>query len=727
MKNLLIITQKVDKNDQLLGFFIDWISRFAQNFGKVTVLCLEKGEFNLSENVRVISLGKDRGVSKPVQLFNFYKFIFGLKNDYDIVLVHMNPIWVVLGGFSWRMMNKKIFLWYTHKAVTPKLRLAEKFADTIFTASPESFRLFSRKVIVTGHGIDADLFSPGQGEKAYDGVLRILSVGRISPVKNYETLVKAGKIMREQGKDFHVTLVGEPALASDKAYEATIKELVRAHDLTNKFTFLGKISHRNLPDIYRKHDVFVHLSRTGSLDKAVLEAMASGLNVLSCNDSARAFLPKEFIFEDNDPIGLAEKIVAVSDKSPQSNLKDYVVKNHGLNRLIKKISDLMDTRKKILISGYTYVDESSLRTFDYYPNSESEVKFLVPDVWPMKKGLFVYKAPKQKNVQGAKAFFVHSNYPIIGGVLKAWMPIFPLVVAKQRPDIVYSVSEPNLLTTLYYGVFAKLFGAKHIILVWENLPYTKFKGLRGIIQRFIVRVNILLCDGFVCGSEKTQHLIESLTTRRTVVMPSTGQDIEFFKKYTDGKTQHNTNQAHPVTLTFIGAIDYRKGVHLIVKAFEELTKTMTNIRLVIAGNGGHQQEVESMIQTAGLSKLVTRIPWLDRKGVREVLNNSDVFLYPSIPHKGWEEQFGFALLEASLMELPIITTKSGSISEVVLDGKTGILIEPNDVRALEGAMRTLVNNEQLRIRMGKAGRQFISDNYSYQAIATKLDKFFNSF
>ena len=47
MEKLLIITQKVDKNDQLLGFFIDWIIRFAQKFDKVTVLCLEKGEFIL--------------------------------------------------------------------------------------------------------------------------------------------------------------------------------------------------------------------------------------------------------------------------------------------------------------------------------------------------------------------------------------------------------------------------------------------------------------------------------------------------------------------------------------------------------------------------------------------------------------------------------------------------------------------------------------------------------
>src|SRR3989338_5542847 len=211
---LLIITQKVDKNDQLLGFFIAWLERFSKKFEKINVLCLERGEFSLPDNVRVVSLGKDMRVSKPVQLFNFYKNIF--KKYYDSVFVHMNPIWVVLGGLSWKFMNKKIFFWYTHKAVTPKLRLAEKFADVIFTASKESFRLPSKKVIITGHGIDTELFQPSEKLKVKSEKLMILSVGRIAPVKNYETLINAAKILKDKNIDFSVTIVGEAPLKQDR-------------------------------------------------------------------------------------------------------------------------------------------------------------------------------------------------------------------------------------------------------------------------------------------------------------------------------------------------------------------------------------------------------------------------------------------------------------------------------------------------------------------------------
>ncbi|MEK7076390.1 MAG: glycosyltransferase family 4 protein [Patescibacteria group bacterium] len=358
VKNLLIVTQKVDKDDQLLGFFIDWVSRFAQKFGKITILCLEKGEFNLPSNVRVLSLGKDRGAGKLKQLFTFYFLLFTLQKDYDAVFVHMNPIWVVLGGLSWRMMNKKIFLWYTHKSVTWKLKLAEKLANTIFTASSESFRLPSKKIIVTGHGIDTELFKPmiitdteprittdkisgNQALNPRESVIKILSIGRIAEVKNYETLVRAAKILKDKDIGFSITMIGEPALKKDFVYEQKLKSLIDELGLRADFNFLGKINHRDLPLYYQSHNLFIHLSKTGSLDKAILEAMACGMNVLSSSDSARSFLPAELIFDENNVQELADKIKKTDEKEFSGQLRQYVVENHNLNKLIDKIAGLI--------------------------------------------------------------------------------------------------------------------------------------------------------------------------------------------------------------------------------------------------------------------------------------------------------------------------------------------------------------------------------------------------
>ena len=341
---LLVITQKVDEDDQLLGFFAEWLKRFSKKFDKLTVLCLEKGKYDLPSNIEIISLGKDRGAGKLKLLSTFYFLLSTRYSDYDAVFVHMNPIWVVLGGLYWRLTGKKIFFWYTHKAITLKLRLAEKLADVIFTASKESFRLTSKKVIITGHGIDTRLFQPSEKLKVKSEKLMILSVGRIAPVKNYETLVEAAKILKDEGVDFSVTMVGEVALDSDIRYLASLKLKIKSLKLEGNFSFVGKVNHSDLPQYYQSHDIFIHLSKTGSLDKTILEAMACGMNVLSSNDASRSFLPANLIFEENDPVNLADKITAVKDTTIDADIREYVVKYHGLGKLIDKLS------KKILES-----------------------------------------------------------------------------------------------------------------------------------------------------------------------------------------------------------------------------------------------------------------------------------------------------------------------------------------------------------------------------------------
>lgn len=331
---LLIITQKVDERDQLLGFFIPWIERFVQKFERVTILCLEQGSASLPKNVHVISLGKDRGASKFSQLISFYRFIITRRQDYQIVFVHMNPIWVNVGALVWHILRKRIFFWYTHKAVTPKLRLAALLADEIFTASPESFRLSSRKVIVTGHGIDTDLFIPNPnwiGEP-----YSLLTVGRIAPVKNYEVLIEAVKLLNDSR--IRVTVVGEAALTKDKEYEQKLHHLIDERGLSSQFIFRGKIINPNLVQIYQTHSTFVHMSKTGSIDKALLEAMACGMKVVSSNDAAQAFLPVQSIFSENNPQDLADKIKLAAHESASPQLRDYVVRYHNLNNLIETIS-----------------------------------------------------------------------------------------------------------------------------------------------------------------------------------------------------------------------------------------------------------------------------------------------------------------------------------------------------------------------------------------------------
>ncbi len=351
MLKLLIITQKVDRNDPILGFFHRWLEELAKNTEKLTVICLEKGEYRLPENVKILSLGKPaqgwpasgggRLFAKTGVIFNFYKYIWRERKNYDAVFVHMNPEYVILGWAEWKILGKKIALWYTHKSVDLKLRLAEKLVDKIFTASRESFRLPSKKIEIVGHGIDIDKFKI-QNEKlkttTQNPKLTIITAGRIAPVKNLEILLEAVEILKNKNIDFEIKIAGGPMTVSDKKYFEKLGSAVDQKNLRNNVSFPGPIPYPRIQDFYAESDIFVNLSETGSVDKAVLEAMASGLSVITSNEAFQNILPSRYFLAEKTPEKLAEKIQELAgERRPNEELREIVAKNHSLGNLIPNL------------------------------------------------------------------------------------------------------------------------------------------------------------------------------------------------------------------------------------------------------------------------------------------------------------------------------------------------------------------------------------------------------
>ncbi len=273
---ILIVTQIVDSEDSYLGFFVRWIKEFAKHVESLEVICLKEGKYELPENVHVHSLGKEKGVSRVKYVFNFYRYIWGLRHEYDAVFVHMNPEYVVLGGIIWKSLGKKTALWYMHKSVNLALRLAELLADVIFTASKESFRLKSSKVRVMGHGIDTDFFSPDPSVQRGDWAL---SVGRLMKSKRHDLAIQRAV---EEGRALRIAGEGP---------ERTRLEAL-AQKLHAAVQFLGALTQVQLRDEYRTAAQFIHTSETGSLDKVVLEAIACGLPIVT-NDPALKYLETE--------------------------------------------------------------------------------------------------------------------------------------------------------------------------------------------------------------------------------------------------------------------------------------------------------------------------------------------------------------------------------------------------------------------------------------------------
>jgi glycosyltransferase involved in cell wall biosynthesis len=343
---LLILTQKIDKNDPILGFFHKWIEELSKKFENITVICLEKGGYSLPQNVNVLSLGKEKLaisnqylVTRIRYVWNFYKYIWNERKNYDAVFVHMNEEYVLLGGIFWKIFGKKTYLWRNHPHGSFLTRIAVWLSYKVFCTSKYAYVVKYKKVEIMPVGIDIERF------KIQDSRFRvkdsILFLGRMSPIKKPDLLVEALGILKKKGVDFIANFYGEP-LPKDRMYFEDLKKRSRELDLDSFVRFHGAIPNEETPEVYARHEIFVNLTPTGSMDKTIFEAMACGCIPLVSNYSLTSLVDDNLILKNNFSKELAAKIKGIlfmngEQKEEIIRVCTTSVKIHSLDNLVQKI------------------------------------------------------------------------------------------------------------------------------------------------------------------------------------------------------------------------------------------------------------------------------------------------------------------------------------------------------------------------------------------------------
>lgn len=336
---LLIITQKVDKNDPVLGFFHNWVLKLSQKFEFITVVCLQKGESNLPNNVKVFSLGKEGGESKIKYITNFYKYIWNERRNYDAVFVHMNQEYVLLGGLFWKLLGKKVYMWRNHPHGSLLTRMAVFLSDRVFCTSPYSYTARFAKTDLMPVGIDLDMFKIRNEKLKKENSILFLS--RIAPIKKPDLLIEALNILKKDGTSFSCDFYGD-ALPKDQDYLNALKNKAREYELGDQVKFNNPVRTAINPEIYNEYNIFINLTPSGSLDKTILEAGASGCMLVILNDYFKGIFPNEMIAND-DAVDVASKIKFFLglDEETRNEISDkiqkYVLENHSLNALIEKL------------------------------------------------------------------------------------------------------------------------------------------------------------------------------------------------------------------------------------------------------------------------------------------------------------------------------------------------------------------------------------------------------
>ncbi len=347
---ILIITQKYDINDSNLGAFIDWWNKLAERLEKIYVLVLEKRSEPTVPNMKVISMGKERGVGFFGKIFGFYSGLFRTIGRVDAILVHMIPKYVILAAPIAFIFRKPIYLWYTGVSANWQLKLAVKFCRKIFTAHEAAMRINTPKRIITGHGIDVDKFVPAahlpKGDKIPQEIT-ILSVGRITPSKGHDLIIRAVSELVKRDYDLKLKIIGGVIQDYHRPYLAELKSLTQESGIGDKVEFIGPATFDKMPDYLNSADILINAVPFGGLDKVILEAMASCVVPLTSNSAFLNVFPERFsqdlIFKDGNLEDLKLKLKNIIDKKLYENeilcreLREVVVKNHDLNNLIDRI------------------------------------------------------------------------------------------------------------------------------------------------------------------------------------------------------------------------------------------------------------------------------------------------------------------------------------------------------------------------------------------------------
>jgi glycosyltransferase involved in cell wall biosynthesis len=152
-----------------------------------------------------------------------------------------------------------------------------------------------------------------------------------------------------------------------------------------------------------------------------------------------------------------------------------------------------------------------------------------------------------------------------------------------------------------------------------------------------------------------------------------------------------------------------KGHDVLLEAFAIAQGEAPSLRLLIAGDGPLQHEIEQAARrlTDGGAKILGFVA-----DIRRFMASCDIVVFPTLPTLG--EGFGLAALEAMATECPVIATRVAALPEVVVDGETGMLVPPSDPHSLASALARLATDEALRRQMGAASQRRVADVFGLE-------------
>lgn len=190
-------------------------------------------------------------------------------------------------------------------------------------------------------------------------------------------------------------------------------------------------------------------------------------------------------------------------------------------------------------------------------------------------------------------------------------------------------------------------------------------------------------------------------------------------------TKPKTLNAIPYTLITTSRLVYKNGVDILIRAVAELVNPPAggqklDVKCLILGSGPDEKNLKRLAKVLGVEDKIQFLGHIEPENVPKYLAQSDIFVRASR-----SEGLGNSFLEAMGASLPIIGTNVGGIKDFLVDGETGLFVKANDPEDLAVKILQLMKNEALRNKLAENGKKLVTEKYSWDLIAEKMNHIFN--
>lgn len=211
----------------------------------------------------------------------------------------------------------------------------------------------------------------------------------------------------------------------------------------------------------------------------------------------------------------------------------------------------------------------------------------------------------------------------------------------------------------------------------------------------------------------TSQLLQQVTVQLTPNVTDKLTVIPFGVRIPEAVTPITASDT--VRLCFIKGHRRKYGPDILLRALAKARQTAPNLKLTMAGEGELTSDLHKLAAKLGLTDLVEFVGFIDNNKVYDLIRDHHFMVMPSTMDS---ESFGVAVLEAGACGRAVVASEVGGVPEVLVDGRTGLLVPPGDVDGLAGAIVRLASESELCQRMGNEGYLFVRNTYNWE---TSLD------